>query len=81
MLNIHNLREDIRATLPNLLEILSVAETSTQHILENSLGTTLIVANDVPMSSVSESSIDIIIPVPIKKTFSVSDENINGDSR
>lgn len=82
MLNIHSHREDIRATLPNLYAILNAAETSTQRVLKapSANVTTLSISNeqDVPMSSVSNTSIDIIFPVPVKKTYSASDNNLNG---
>lgn len=82
MLNVHNHREDIRATLPNLFEILNAAEASTQNIVKAppTSVTTLSISheNDAPMSSVSDSSIDIIFPVPVKKTYSASDNNLNG---
>lgn len=83
MLNVHSHREDIRATLPNLFEILNAAETSTQYVVKAPLSTvttTLSISqeHDAPMSSISDSSIDIIFPVPVMKTYSASDNNLNG---
>lgn len=85
MLNVHSHREDIRATLPNLYEILNAAETSTHNMVKapsktSNQSNTLTISHehDVPMSSVSDSSIDIIFPVPVKKTYSASDNNLNG---
>lgn len=82
MLNVHSHREDIRATLPNLYEILNAAETSTHNMVKapSKIANTLTITHehDAPMSSVSDSSIDIIFPVPVKKTYSASDNNLNG---
>lgn len=82
MLNVHSHREDIRATLPNLFAILNAAETSTHNVAKapSTIVTTLDISHehDAPMSSVSDSSIDIIFPVPVKKTYSASDSNLNG---
>lgn len=82
MLNVHGHREDIRATLPNLFEILNAAETSTNNMVKvpASSANTLTISHehDAPMSSVSDSSIDIIFPVPVKNTYSASDNNLNG---
>lgn len=78
----HSHREDIRATLPNLFEILNAAENAA-HDMVNAPSTTVTTLSishehDAPMSSVSDSSIDIIFPVPLKKTYSASDNNLNG---
>lgn len=81
MLNIHNNREDIRATLSNLLAILSVGEKPIQrpYTIQESISSSHLTVDSVdqPMSSISESSIDMIISVPAKKAFSSSEENIS----
>lgn len=82
MLNVHSHREDIRATLPNLLEILNAAETSTRNVIKaksmSAASLKISHEQDTPMSSISNTSIDIIFPVPVRKTFSASDNNLNG---
>lgn len=81
MLNIHSAREDIRATLANLLAILSVGEQTIQRTHNNqvSTGAAILLDDkpDAPVSSVSDTSIDLMISVPAKKNYSISDENIN----
>lgn len=82
MLNIHINREDLRATLPNLLAILSVGEQSTHYqtsyAIQESISSShlMIEPTDQPMSSISETSIDMIISIPAKKSYSISEENI-----
>lgn len=80
-LNIHSAREDIRGTLPNLLAILSVAEqtASRSYAIQPSVSSSLLAVDtsDPPMSSVSETSIDIMISVPAQKIHSISEENIS----
>lgn len=81
MLNVHAQREDLRATLPNLLAILSVGEQTTEKyyaVQESASASFLAIdAQDVPMSSISETSIDMIISIPAHKVYSASEENIN----
>lgn len=83
MLNIHSSREDLRATLPNLLAILSVGDQTTERyfaIQESASASFLAIdtTHDVPMSSISETSIDMMLSVPANvKTYSTSEENIN----
>lgn len=81
ILNMHNNREDIRATLPNLLAILSVGERSNQrsYAIQESISSSYLAVDSVdpPMSSISETSIDMIITLPSKKIYSVSEENVN----
>lgn len=82
MLNIHNNREDLRATLPNLMAILSVGEPSNHYqisyAIQESINSSHLAIEpiDQPMSSISEASIDMIISIPAKKSFSISEENI-----
>lgn len=83
MLNIHASREDLRATLPNLLAILSVGVQTTEkyYAIQESASTSFLAIdahNDAPMSSISETSIDMIVSVPANvKVYSASEENIN----
>lgn len=81
MINIHSAREDIRATLANLLAILSVGEQTIQRTHNNqvSTGAAMLLDDkrDAPVSSVSDTSIDLMISVPAKKNYSISEENIN----
>lgn len=92
MLNVHAQREDIRATLPNLLAILSVGEQTMERyygIQESASASFLAVDgtsahdDDVPMSAISETSIDMMmISVPVSasetaKAFSASEEDIS----
>ncbi|XP_055300786.1 UV radiation resistance-associated gene protein [Sitodiplosis mosellana] len=82
MLNIHVSREDLRATLPNLLAILSVGDQTTERfyaIQESASASFLAIdAHDAPMSSISETSIDMMLSVPANvKVYSTSEENIN----
>lgn len=81
MLNIHSNREDIRATLPNLLSILSVGEIPIRksYAMQESISTTHLAVDtgDQPMAAISETSIDMIIALPAKKIFSASEENMN----
>lgn len=82
MLSIHSARENGRATLPNLLAILSVGEQYAQNAYAMaakaaSISMLNIDAIDAPMSSVSDTSIDMMISAPGKKVHSISDENIN----
>lgn len=81
MLNVHTAREDIRATLPNLLAILSVGEQTAEKyyaIQESASASFLAIdTHDVPMSSISETSIDMMLTVPATKVYSASEENIN----
>lgn len=79
MLNIHTSREDFRATLPNLLGILSVGdETAERYYAVHESASASFLAHDVPMSSISETSIDMMISVPANvKVYSMSEENIN----
>lgn len=89
MLNVHSQREDIRATLPNLLAILSVGEQTMEKyyygIQESASASFLaidgaVVAphdDDVPMSAISETSIDMMVPIPATKVYSASEENIS----
>lgn len=81
MLNIHASREDLRATLPNLLAILSVGEQAAEkyYAIQESASTSFLAidANDVPMSSISETSIDMMLSVPATKVYSASEENIS----
>lgn len=82
MLNIHINREDLRATLPNLEAILSVGEQSTRYqtsyALQESISSSHLAIKpiDQPMSSISETSIDMILAIPAKKSYSISEENI-----
>lgn len=80
MLNIYSSREDINATLPNLLAILSVAENtvSRSYAIQPSVSSSLLAVDvsDQPMSSVSETSIDMMISVPAQQIYSISEENI-----
>lgn len=84
MLNIHINREDLRATLPNLLAILSVGEQSshyqTSYAIQESISSShlqlAIEPIDQPMSSISETSIDMIISIPATKRYSISEENM-----
>lgn len=82
MLNIHINREDLRATLPNLSAILSVGEQSNHYqksyAIQESISSSHLVIEpiDQPMSSISETSIDMIISIPAKKNYSFSEENI-----
>lgn len=79
MLNVHAHREDLRATLPNLLAILSVGEQITEKyygIQESASASFLAIEQDVPMSSISETSIDMMLSVPATKAYSASEENI-----
>lgn len=82
MLNLHASRDDLRATLPNLLAILSVGEQQTAEkyygIQESASASFLAIdAPEIPMSSISETSIDMIISVPATKNHSLSQENIS----
>lgn len=90
MLNVHAQREDIRATLPNLLAILSVGEQTMEKyygIQESASASFLAIDggghgdDDEPMSAISETSIDMMVSVPVSvataKVFSVSEENIS----
>lgn len=81
LLNVHSSREELRSTLPNLLAILSVGEQTSEKfyaIQESASASFLAIdGHDVPMSSISETSIDMMISVPANKVFSTSEENIN----
>lgn len=81
MLNVHAQREDLRATLPNLLAILSVGEQAAEKYygIQESASTSFLAidGHDVPMSSISESSIDMMLSVPATKVYSASEENIS----
>lgn len=92
MLNVHSQREDIRATLPNLLAILSVGEQTMEKyygIQESASASFLAIDggggshdDDVPMSAISETSIDMMVSVPVSsvataKVYSASEENIS----
>lgn len=82
MLNIHCQREDASATLPNLLAILSVGEQTTEkyYASQESASVSFLAIDahdDVPMSSISETSIDMMLTVPASKIYSMSEENIN----
>lgn len=82
ILNIHSSREDLRSTLPNLLAILSVGDQPAERyyaIQESASASFLAIdAHDAPMSSISETSIDMMLSVPANvKVFSTSEENIN----
>lgn len=81
MLNVHASREDLRATLPNLLAILSAGEQATDKYygIQESASTSFLAidTHEVPMSSISETSIDIMLSVPATKIYSMSEENIN----
>lgn len=92
MLNVHSQREDIRATLPNLLAILSVGEQTMEKyygIQESASASFLAIDgashdDDVPMSAISETSIDMMVSVPVSvadataaKLYSASVENIS----
>lgn len=88
MLNVHSPRENSRATLLNLLAILSVGEYHAQRQayvpLESkaaSISMLGIDAIDAPISSVSDTSIDMLITAPDKKTYSASVENIDAVGR
>lgn len=79
MLSIHSARENGRATLPNLLAILSVGEQYAQnaYAMATKAASISMLNIDAPMSSVSDTSIDMMISAPGTKVHSVSDENIN----
>lgn len=80
MLNLYVSRDDLRATLPNLLAILSIDEQTTEcYVIQESASTSFLAidAQDAPMSSISETSIDMIISVPATKVYSMSVENVN----
>lgn len=73
LLNVQS-REDIRATLPNVLDILNAADNFTKNTIQEFCKNGSTYAT--PMSSISESSNDVVVPVPMQKN-SVSDEHIN----
>lgn len=90
LLSLHSSREDIRATLPNLLAILSVGEQTAHkyYAIQESASVSFLAidSHDVPMSSISETSIDMMMisvpassstAAPTSKVYSTSDENIN----
>lgn len=86
MLNLHALsREEFRAILPNLSAILSVGEQTTTecYAMQESASASFLAidAQDAPMSSISETSIDMMISVPAvattTKAYSMSVENIS----
>lgn len=81
MLNIHGGRENGRATLPNLLAILSVGDYVRQEQASVGKSASISMLNidgiEAPMSSISNTSIDMMFSAPAKKVYSVSDENIN----
>lgn len=80
MLGVHSSREDLRATLPNLLAILAVGEEIAEkyYAIQESASTSFLATEaDVPMSSISETSIDMMLSVPANKAFSASEENVN----
>lgn len=88
MLNMHSQREDIRATLPNLLAILSVGEQTMEKyygIQESASASFLAIDDgthddDIPMSAISETSIDMMVSVPVSvataKVYSASEEDV-----
>lgn len=85
-LNLRSAREDIRETLPNLRKILNVAEISAKNISKTAIGNKISLdVNNIPRTSVSESSIDISVPVPVpvpvRNALSLSADNINVDIR
>lgn len=92
MLNAYSQREDFRATLPNLLSILSVAEQTIQksYRIQESASASFLPIDDgaahddeLPMSTISETSIDMMmVSVPVSaasaaKVYSASEENIS----
>lgn len=86
MLNIQGGRENGRATLPNLLAILSVGEhfARQEHAAVGksaSISMLNIDGIEAPMSSISNTSIDMMFTAPAKKVYSASDENINTAGR
>lgn len=82
MLSMRSYRQDIRATLPNLLEILNAAETCAKSIGETAPPRIALNVDpqEIPSAAASETSIDNIVPVPIEKKLSASIENVNGST-
>lgn len=94
MLGLHGLRDDIRATLPNLMAILNLAETSINNnpTLDanrtsssiNGSGQLVAPSNvdsQANLASVSNSSVDLNVPVPVRypvrNQHSMSDGELN----
>lgn len=78
-LNLHVSRDELRSTLPNLLAILSVGEQTNEcYVIQESASASYLAIDtqDAPMSSISETSIDMIISLPATKAYSISVENI-----
>lgn len=100
MLGLHGPRDDIRATLPNLMSIINMAQTpaGTTHVTEDgskSAGPSVsgstssrpshaldVTDSQTNLASVSNSSVDLNVPVPIRKPIqrgnhSFSDGELN----